>query len=429
MTVSFSMAVVLGMVVAGLVIGRQSVSRRELQSAADAAALAAAYNVQQNGLPFQSTVVMPFASRNTRLSLTPTFTVLPRPTENRTLVQVVLVGMFDSEQSWFDRYFTIPVTAYAQVNETVFGEHWPALSIVLDASESMNAPILGSATQSAYQVLRQVITSYAGNTLPVRNGLVVFNDTVVAEAAPPTNKVNNLQAIQAALNKVVPLGRTNTRVALRRAGQQQQPMPNDRNVILISDGEPTLGGPCAPSQACHFNAGQTEADVVRNTVRAALFAVEIRRTNFTPQAEQFLRSIAGLPGSGGNDPAMYFTVQSALGITSFLIGLTRGICAFGPLDPGPGAPPDAVRIRPTQTDLVGPPRRVFAFLRLANGVEVALPRVKNRDQRFNDPGFEYEVDATGAYVILTLRTCNDLGADANRRLVVRWDDAQLSPPP
>ncbi len=424
--VALTTTITLGIVIAGLVIGRLSFNRRELQNAADALALAGAFNLQQNGLPFQASTPLPYLPDNTRLPGAPFFTVIHRPTENRAIVQVDINGIFDSEQTWFQRTFNVQVRSFAQVNEMVFGESWPALTIVIDASESMQLPILASNGQSAFQVLRNVVLAYASNTLPVRNGVVVFNNNVVSQAPPPVGKNNNLSAISTALNSASPQGRTNAFAALQRGRQQLQNLPGGRNMIFISDGEPTVGGPCAVNEPCHFTVANQEASRVRNDAQAAIFSVEIRRTNFTTQAEQLLTGIAGLPNTAGGDSSMSYLVQGALGIVQFITGLTRSICAFGPLSPGPGAPPDTLRPRSTNGNLSGPPRRVFAFIREPTGTEWSIPIVTNRDTiPSTQQGFEYFTDASGAYVILSLGTCNHLGENPDRRLVVRWDDAQL----
>ncbi len=202
-------------------------------------------------------------------------------------------------------------------------------------------------------------------------------------------------------------------------------------MVFISDGEPTLGGACPAQGTCHFEAGVQAASQLRNLAAdgVALFTVEIRRSNYWSAATDFLQRIAGEPLSEGNNPAMAFQAQSQLGIAQFITGLTRSICAFGPLTPRPGSGPDALRPRASNPDPMGNPRRIFAFLREANGVETAIPAVQNRDLVPAQQGFEYMSDASGAFVILTLASCNALGADATRRLVVRWDDAQLVPAP
>jgi len=432
LTVSLSMAIVLSMVIAAVVLGRKSVSRRELQSAADALALAAAYSVQQNGLPLRDIPARPFGPRNSVLPQTIAFKVLERPeAEHRIMVRVNLVGQLDSQQAWFQRLFQIPVESHAQVNQQIFATSWPSFVVVLDASQDMGQPIVGG-TATAYEVLKLVITQYAAYRLPVRNGLVIFNNTVVQAVPPPLQKENKAQLdlIKAALAKVTPNGQSNIRLALQRAGQLLQPMPPDRNVMLFSDGIPTLGGPCAPREDCHFHAAQTEGDSLRNTTQAALFSAEFRRSNFGTRGSDLMQAIAGMPGSAGNDPEMYFVVQTPDSIMRLLIGVASGVCAFGPLDPGLGSGPDQFRLRgiPSDRDLTSP-QRVYVYIREGNGSETPVRMVPDRVTAFNQLGFEYVVDNGEAFVVLTLEGCRYLGLDANREVIVRWDDAQLAPRP
>ncbi len=490
---ALSVTVVAGMVVAGIVLGQSSIHKREMQNATDAAALVAAYHMQQRGRPASagqfSTTTLPSAiTRNTSLGPTPIFNIIDRwedtshkigvyPSgedrfENRVVIQVDLTGTWNSQQTWFNQLFAIHVTSYAQVNQQEFGIDWPALVVVLDASKSMGEDILGVMGQSAYGILRRAFRRYVGleagiplgggpptvNTLPIRNGIVVYRNVQPAnwvDAPPPVDQRNaaGVGSVFAAVlepcvdHKPCPLKTdpgTNTSRALNTAADLLVGQNTGRNVLFITDGEPTLSGagcnsvsdPCAATD--HFAAARTAATGVRNTARAALFVVEIRRKAYSPANTALLRQMAGQPGTGGNDPEMLFQVQSELGIQTFMLGLSRSICSFGPLDPGPGAPADALRLRAGSPVLNNPaiqvadPRqqRVFAYILEPNGVtERRLRMVPNRDT-VNDPSvfaFQYLLDPSGdAWVVLNLPACNYLGMDPERTVVVRWDDAQLT---
>jgi Flp pilus assembly protein TadG len=447
-TVSFAfmLPVLCCFVVAALVLSREALERRELQSAADALALAGTHSLEQNGTPFHRAPADPLPPKNARLKVTSVFTVERRPLEHRALVRVDADTVFDSQQGWFPkRILPLKVTAWAQVNENVFGDKWPALLFAVDSSQSMNQPILGSSGTSAYTVITQLVQSYASNTLPVRNGVILFNRTVVAQSAPPPGNQNNLQGIQQAFVQAgTPRDLTDARGALDRARQHLTGMLGGRNVVFVSDGEPTAG-PCGPDQAvCHFQEAVQASNLLRNLVvegdgihdGVALFTVEIRRSNYWSQVTDFLRAISGKPMSAGNDATMSFPAQSMIGIQQFITGLTRSICMFGPLDPKLGDPTPAasrdpvaspLRGRPGNPDLNNGRRRVFAFLRepVPSEIEHPLPIVPNRDFVPNQQGFEYFVVGQDAFVILTLASCNYLGADNGRRLIVRWDDPQL----
>jgi hypothetical protein len=437
LTFALSMMVLGGFVVATLVIGRQVLERRELQSAADALALGGAFSVEQLGIPLQTGVVLPIGPRNTRLPLTAKLEVVLRPApERRVMVRVTANATLDTQQTWFSkRFLQMQVISHAQVNEQIYGEIWPAVTILIDGSKGMGDALLGSLNKSAFSVLAQLVSDYVGRRLPVRNGVVIFNDGVAAAIDPPVDNDNEtiVQPILTALNTTVPTGQTNTTAGLERARVQMNTIvTGGRNVLLVSDGEPTLGGPCAPQEACHITEAEKKAGQVRNLVNGnpsdgvALFTVEIRRSNWDPKvSSNVMLHMAGQPMSAGNDPTMNTPVQNAAEIEAFLTEFTKSICAFGPLDPGPGAAAKDCRPRSVNPSLLGPPQRVFSFLRYPSGQEAVIPRVPNRDLVPNAQGFEYVVNEKGSFVVLTLASCQALGKDPLRRLVIRWDDPQL----
>ena len=435
--------VLLATTVIMLVVGQLARTGREMQSAADAVALAAAYSLQQHGLPYRPDLAVPLAPRNVTLGVAPrVFSPVHRPDENRSIVGVELTGLFDSEQAFFGpllRLWTVRKRAYAQVWEDVFGDRWPALTLIVDGSDFMNQPSLGNPSLRAWDVLRQVIDNYATQTLPVRNGLVVFNDNAVVNLAPPTDRRYNIATIRTQLNTVVPHGLSNIRAGIDAAASHLRSVRYGRNVVLISDGEATRGGGCAPRQPCHFEAARQAGTRLRylggpsGPTGVNLFTVETRRHNFTPQAARLLEQLAGAPLTPGNNGTMRQLVQGIVGINAFLTRLTRLICTFGPLDPAPGEHPvrdernrrlDPPVLRPVRGDLLAP-QRVYAFVRHPNGAEIYIPRVENRDDLPRNAGFEYLSSPAGSFVVLTQASCNQLGADPRRRLVVRWDDAQL----
>jgi hypothetical protein len=451
-TVSFAfmLPVLCAFAVAALVLSREVLERRELQSAADSLALAGAHSLEQVGTPIQRLGGDALPPRNARLKVNWTIAVERRPLEQRALVHITAASVFDSQQKLLTPgLLGLHAQAWAQVNENVFGDKWPALIFAIDSSQSMNQPILGSSGTSAYAVLTQLIQSYASNTLPVRNGVILFNRTVVAQAPPPAGNMNNLQAINQAFTQAgTPRDLTDAKGAIDRARQHLTGMQGGRNVVFVSDGEPTAG-PCGPDQAvCHFQEAVQASNLLRNLVvegdgihdGVSVFTVEVRRSNYWTQVTDFLRAISGKPMSAGNDATMSFPAQSMIGIQQFITGLTRSICMFGPLDPKLGAPDlvnsrdkvaSPLRGRPGNADLNGTRRRIFAFLRehAPSEIEHALPIVPNRDLVPAQQGFEYFTVGQDAFVILTLASCNYLGADSGRRLIVRWDDPQLVPPP
>jgi len=435
--VAFLLPLLVGLALAVVVIGQHAYHARKLQNAADALALAAAYSLEERGLPYRAAQdAVPLATANSELAVQSTF---PAPVVQaaRSLVEVPveLRASFDFGVATplMNRVFPLRARARAQISTAVFGEIWPVVVAVLDASESMRYPILAANGHSAFQVMQAVLTTYAALTLPVRNGLVVFSDGVTHQAAPPASNTSNAAAVAAALSGAGPTGRTNAAAGLDAARAQVTGLRGGHNVILISDGEPTLGESCVPDTECCFQAGYDASDRLRarNQGAAALFTVEIRRTNYAPQASGFLIRVSGQPGTAGGDSTMRYLAQSAAGIDMFITGLTRAICAFGPIRPGAGAAADAWRPRPVAPDLMNPRQRIYTFIRETNGDDTAVPLLpdNDRDRHPTDPGFEYWHDAARGedWIILTLATCQYLGLDGRRRVVVRWDDAQLIP--
>lgn len=431
------LTVLVGVAVAILIFGQLAFHRRKLQSAADALALASAYSLEERGEPLQAARdAVGFADRNSQLAVRTEF-LAPRERRAQRLadvgVRVNATFDFGVGTALLGRLFPLVATARAQISTAVFGAVWPMVVVVLDASQSMSYPILASNGRSAFQVMQDVLTAYAALTLPVRNGLVIFNDAVTRDAAPPATNVSNAAAIGTALSLGFPSGRTNASAALNRARTRFAGLGGGRNVVLISDGEPTLGGLCPPNAGCHFDAGIAAAAALRARTQgsAAIFSVEIRRTNYATQASDFMIGVSGQPGTAGNDQTMRFLAQDTVGITMFIAGLTRAICAFGPLRPGAGAAADAWRPRPVAPDLLNPRQRIFTFVREPDGSETAVPLLgdNDRDRHPTDPGFEYWRDAARGedWIILTLASCQYLGLDGRRTVVVRWDDAHLIP--
>ena len=449
------MFLIMGMTLAGMILGRQAYTRREMQTAVDGLALMSAHRLQQHGIPYTdaSSVYAKtfYTSGGTNAVIQSAKADLIKPTNldmtfSRHLIHATLKGRMSTwQKGWFPtKHLDMTVQSYAQTNEQYFGDRWPIIIFALDASESMNWPTLGSSTKSAWEVLSQLFLAYASNTLPVRNGVVIFANSWLHAVGPSFNSANKLTALKQAVKKTnpktgcpmaghvcpkcTPYKGTNTYEAMRQTRILLNPWSNihGKNVILITDGEPTRAAGCPNASLCCFTKGRQWANLVRTNNYAHLFTVEIRRTNYTAQATTFLRQISGAAGSSGSDKNFQYQVQSVLAIQAFLNSLTRSICAFGPLKPRPGTGlhaqmrPRGSRIRPDLN-----PRRIFAFLKWGTK-EVKIPKVKNRDTNPLQRGWEYYTDPKGdVYVILSLQSCNDLGANAVNRLVVRWGEPAL----
>ncbi len=454
MAAAFMMFLIMGMTLMAMVIWRQAYTRREMQTAVDGMALMGAHALQQHGKNNVTNAAVyikrayksggknatvlgyGFKREGEVCNSTKCLTYKVTNPTNYQIVTATLKGRMSTWQTWLPtKYLDMTVTSSAQINEQWFGDKWPVIIFALDASQSMKWPILGS-TKPAWDVLKALLIAYAKNTFPARNGLVTFNNSWAKSVYPSKTSANNLSAITFALKATSLADGTNIHAAFKRSRQLLTGFGgNDgKNVILISDGEPSRAPGCAKGSACCITKARNESSVLRKTARAALFSVEIRRTNYTKLSSTFLKGVAGQPGTNGNNGKMHYHVQSVLGVQSFLNSLTRSICAFGPLSPRPGTGYHVVR-RPrpngapvgNRKDPRKPTLRIYAFIRdTASGLEDRIPMVKNRDAAPLKPGWEYYKDPKGdVRIILSIKSCNDLGVSPNRRLVVRWDDPVL----
>jgi hypothetical protein len=305
--------------------------------------------------------------------------------------------------------------------------------------------------------------------LPVRNGLVFFatdarleNVPVGSEQDRNTQQIVDAFAHVAAMKESDPTGNFSSWVKHTNFGDALQSAANmflpgnitGRNVIFVTDGEPSAG-PVVPAddriREKNFGWAKDSATALRDTLggNAALLPVEIQRSNYNPAATALLEDIAGPPGPLTRNPGMYTLATKMDDLRAVMNSLTQSLCAFGPLSPGPSAPPDAYRIRtlglPGYADLAGDPQRVFVFIRFEDGSERRLALLASEKDRGDNMlkslqnvnggqgvgGFVYAYNGQtqGGFVILTLLACNILGDSPANRLVVRWDTPQLSPLP
>ena len=292
------------------------------------------------------------------------------------------------------------------VNEAVFGAQWPTLVFVLENSAAMTETLLGSSKTTAWNMQKQVMSAFSMNSFPVRAGLVLYNDKAYSSVPIPATNYSNTGAMKAALYWSYVSGLNNTAAGLKAASKLLAAHTGTPGyVVLVSAGIPTAAPGCKPNSSCCISSAAAQASLVRNNTKATLVTVEIRKTNYTKALTTALKMFSGKPGTAGNDPSMHHMVASYIGIEAFLNTLTRSTCAFGPLPIKPGA---------------SVPKKVSAYLREKKG-DKQIPRVSNRDQNPLAPGFEYHVTGKGAHVILTVKTCNDLGyMPQENRIVVRW---------
>ena len=284
-----------------------------------------------------------------------------------------------------------------------YGDRWPALVWVLETSKYMKLGLLGSATTPAHSVIVKLMTEYSQFTFPVRWGLVTYKSywTKTVSLRPTTATFPS--TITYIFSNVSPSGESNAADGLKRAASVlgADKTGGARFIVLASASTPNKALGCKDNTACCINRALAEAGGLRRGYKADLFTVEIRRAKYEQAITKFLTQAAGKAGSDGGYKSMHHVVQSTIGVKAFLTALTRSTCAFGPL-PATGVSP----------------KKVTVHLQYKN-IETAIPQVVDRD---NAPaaGFEYAIKGKGAHVILTMKSCSDLGVDSARRLLVRW---------
>ncbi len=433
------MFLIMGVLLAALVIGRLAYKRREAQTAADAAVLAAAHTVQQRGFPYSTNIATSYLKPNTDLTIISAVFDARHymPAQYRRVVGLELAARMPTLQKWLpDQWVTLTLKSQAQFNEQRFGDTWPLLYFVLDASKSMNQMITGGYGKTAWDVLAEAFIRYTKLGLPARNGVVLYDKAVLAKVPPPTTSKTNVAAINSAVKKLKSgalQSGTNTALALDTvAAYYKKVAYKGRNTVLMTDGMPTYAPGCSANDGkCALPKMIQSATKVRKTSRSHLFTNELRN-KFTAKDASWSKQVmrmAGMQGTNGNDKKLYRLLASKIGIQQFLDLMARTICAWGPLE-DKNAWSLAMAIRPfgnTKT-LANHPRRIYAFLLSPGGLETPLALVSNVDNHKSKYAFEYYTSTSPYKVIISLKACQEMGKDPGTRLVVRWDQPQLAMP-
>lgn len=176
-------------------VQRHSVDRH-LHHVADSLALAGAAMVLEQGVEgdvvrnwdsLVATVGRPNASGQPFTARARVIYVKDEKRERR-LVEVTVESDLDSVLG--RRHYRI--VSYAYVSERLYTDEWPVLVLVLDASNSMGATRYDSKFNkktSLWKKLQNVVDAFLNLQMPVRTGVVAFNDDVAATVAPAASKV------------------------------------------------------------------------------------------------------------------------------------------------------------------------------------------------------------------------------------------------
>jgi Flp pilus assembly protein TadG len=187
--------------------GKMMVVRKELQTAADSTALAAALALRERGMQPGFTVDVSeidamIHQHTTSVPYQTEVEVQDNCGQRHALVRVTLTAKYKSP---FNPLKTAPrqlsATAHARVPQYCSADSWPAVVVVLDASASMKDRV---GVYDLWQLLTKTMVEYTSQPFPVRNGVVAFNKKVVAAVPPPNDNRSNVGAIAAALGGVLP---------------------------------------------------------------------------------------------------------------------------------------------------------------------------------------------------------------------------------
>lgn len=468
-----SLLVLLGFAVIALNIGRMYILRRELQTANDAAALTAAFNVMEHGLPHQAANVSQiFPQYYTWLGNVVQAYQVDRfvnrdiyTSQNRTLITTRLALQFDTQQSLFStvRLFNINTSAQAQINENIF-DLWPMIIFILDRSGAMNDPLPGD-VRTAFEQLRFIMEQWRDLKLPVRSGMVLFSAGIDRVISPDADNRSSDDTIVQALYQIGPSPNLQILTDIASATMQTQALftglEGGKNAIIISDGEATASTHCnigqqqtecprreARDHGCQMRGGVwsgstcTANPSYQRNMAPNTWAAEVRRVNYDPVSTQTLRIISGPAGGGAGAGGWFFAITDIAAIESFFNSVANSVCTFGPLRPKPGFPPTPPlrhrgtnprfslggNLTPASLKSQYSQHRVYVLIRNdSTGIEKPIRYFDNIDSILDWSGFTTSFTTDDeVYVRLTRHSCQDLatlGPDGS--LVIRWGDPEI----
>ena len=182
--------------------GHAATTKRELQSAADAAAVALAAQIRENGVPQAPQAdgkigltqsIRDVIDAHTKLSYTVEGRLLDSENQGNTTwakVEIKLIAQYTSPFNVFNSGTKeLIYTSRARVRETTIGgaKKWPAALLMVDRSASTSASVRWGGSQTRFEVLKQVVSTFASNPFPVRLGVMFYHRHVDdgARRVPP----------------------------------------------------------------------------------------------------------------------------------------------------------------------------------------------------------------------------------------------------
>ncbi len=377
--------------IGGITIGQLAVKRGEAQRAADAGTLAALQVIKERGLPFNANkraAAEAIARGNSGRDIRFAWSV----TETADSIDITAVTAIDVDTPllvFSDSSTEVRARSVAHLSQTRFDSaerRLPKLALVLDYSGSMDLPFSGGSAR-AIDVLESSVTGLLNAGLEIDYGGVFYSDNVFRSipigASAPNQIITTMNGFDAG-------GATNTAAGLSVARNLLLAAPDTgRYVLLVSDGEPTVG-------SSPFGQARSAANDIWNA-GMTIFTLEIRRSGSSPALDQFMTDVAGTPSSRRDRNYHYVATTAADLVNEFRRIVSTIVCKVGPLSP---APADASELR--------------VFLREAGAERLIDPSADLAADRDLER-FRYEPG--DASIRLTSRACDAVLAGAN--IVVR----------
>jgi hypothetical protein len=393
--------------IGGAMLGHIVATNKEAQRAADAACLAAAIIVREEGLPLDSARQLKaeeIARRNSSLPMHFTWEVGETATA-ATFECKVAIDAAMSTLIYPSGRTTVHASAKAQVPQNNFDSatRWiPKLVLVLDTTGSMNCPFndpsCGDGHPTKFEVLRDSVNELFAKDLDIEYGAVFFNTSshhvvAIGPSAPA--------AISANMAAITPSGMTSIHKGLNRAAEVLAASGEDhgRYVILLSDGEPT-----EPEGTEGANLAKAAAAAVW-AQNASIFTLAIPYADYDLMAQ-----MSGSPDSHPDSHYAYKALSATTLADEFGSIIAAIVCGIGPIDPPP-ADIDSIR----------------AYLRTGSGDERVIEKVPLADlgDAVYDDTEVWAYDSGDQKIHVNAKAC-DAVMDDGDHLVVRYDSPSLT---
>jgi hypothetical protein len=424
-------ALVVGLIgVGGAAIGRLIAGRMDTQRAADAAALAIADVIRDEGIGATRNGALDLAQTNSRLQLSWTQIVDEPIVLNKPFELEVHIGASESVQvpAFVDASgaSAVQALASARIGEYVsdIAGQPSKLMFVLDYSGSMILNTMPGTTHSGLDVLRQSITTILNWHLPIDYAAALFDTNLLgSEPFVDPNGANTIDRIIQLLSTPGG-GSTATYLGMQTALDYVTKEDGLRgpgggfNVVLISDGQPSDGAP-TPEQAAYNIADKLRDNFAAHDPELTLWALHIDWSGGTDKAlRDFMVNMTGTKdkldkngqrNSGHPDESFYFPITDVDSLDTALAALVARIgCPVGPLDQSKIEKPEIVSV----------------FIRDGAGNETKLKREDSLGlNSLHEMSFTW--DDTRGLIYPSIMACQEV-SNTHAKVVVRYNPSHLA---